>query len=86
VKNGTKQQWEPRPYAIWNVSLPFESADDYHKLGGVAYDPSTGRIYLAQGCVTAGCGPIIHAFKVDIAILPPADDLPPSAPTALNIK
>jgi hypothetical protein len=86
VKNGTKQQWEPRPYAIWNISLPFENANDYHKLGGAAYDPSTGRIYVAQGCVAPGCGPIIHAFKVDVGTLSPPDNTPPSPPTALNVR
>ena len=72
VKNGAKQQWEPRPYAVWNFSLPFEHTDDYHRVGGAAHDPSTGRIYVVQGCAAADCGPIIHAFKVHIGTPPPA--------------
>jgi hypothetical protein len=86
VKNGTKQQWEPRPYAIWNFSLPFENADDYHQFGGVAYDPSTGLIYVVQGCAASGCGPIIHAFKISIGTPHPADTIPRSPPTTLRSR
>jgi len=86
VKNGTKQQWEPRPYAVWNFNLPFESTNGAHKIGGVDYDPSTGRIYVAQGCEDANCGPIIHVFEVNVGTPPPSDTTPPSPPTALKVQ
>jgi hypothetical protein len=85
VKNGTKQQWEPRPYALWNFTLPFEKANDYHQFGGAAYDPSTGRIYVAQGCADSNCGPIIHVFKVNVGTSS-ADTIAPSPPTALRVQ
>ena len=85
VKNGTKQQWEVRPYAMWNFNLPFEKTNDYHKLGGAAYEPSTGLIYVAQGCADTDCNPIVHAFRVNIGTVS-ADTMAPSPPTALRVQ
>jgi hypothetical protein len=85
VKNGTKQQWELRPYDVWNFNLPFENTNDYHQIGGAAYDRSTGRIYVAQGCKDSGCSPIIHVLKVNIGTSP-QDTTPPSPPTALKVQ
>lgn len=63
VKNGTKQEYQPQPYAIWTFNLPFESSNNMHFLGGAAYDPQTNRIYLSQ-MSSDGAGPVIHVFKV----------------------
>jgi hypothetical protein len=63
VKNGTKQQYEPQPYAVWTFNLPFEDAYNMHFLGGAAYDPKTNRIYLAQ-MSSDSAGPLIHVYKV----------------------
>ncbi len=76
VKNGTKRQYQPQPYAIWTFNLPFEHTRSTHFLGGAAYDPQMQRIYLSQlrGDVS---GPVIHVFKVtgtaSTTLVPPAD-------------
>jgi hypothetical protein len=54
VKNGTVnpstgqsyQPWDVIPYAIWDITFPF-AVEDAHILG-VAYDPSTQRIFISQ--------------------------------------
>lgn len=59
VKNGRKSPWDIRPYRIWTYELPFHHEN--HLIQGVAYDPSTRRIF-----VSAAHGddsrPLIHAF------------------------
>ena len=64
VKNGAKQQWEVRPYSVWNFSLPYEGASGAHVIGGAAYDPQTNNIYVSQQCTDTNCAPIIHVFRV----------------------
>jgi hypothetical protein len=59
VKNGEKQPWEVKPYAVWTLSLPFGSG----VIGGAAYDPASGAIYVSQQYGN-GTDPVIHAFKV----------------------
>jgi len=81
VKNGTKQQYDVRPYAIWNFNLPFET-DDQHYIGGAAYDPQTNRIYLLQQS-SDGPSPIIHVFKVTVVGSAPTT---PSAPDNLRVQ
>jgi len=77
VKNGTKREYQPQPYAVWTFKLPFETALSTHFLGGAAYDPRTQQIYLSQRGSDAS-GPVIHVFKVTgTAAVPPAD---PRAP------
>jgi hypothetical protein len=54
VKNGTVnpstgqsfQPWDVIPYAIWDITFPF-AVEDAHILG-VAYDPSTQRVFISQ--------------------------------------
>jgi hypothetical protein len=66
VKNGTKQPWEVVPYALWNLSTPFQPGDDWWNgtfIGGVAYDAATKRIYVS--CLKendGGTTPIIHVY------------------------
>jgi len=61
VKQGQKQPWEARPYATWPLTLPFSSP----RIGGAAYDPATGNIYISQQCVTDTCEPVIHALTIN---------------------
>lgn len=75
VKQGSKQQYEIQPYAVWAFKLPFET-DNQHQLGGAAYDPATNRIYLSQRCADGNCAPVIQVFQVNgnVAIpLPPGN-------------
>ncbi len=67
VKAGQKQPWELKPYATWQMDLPF--ATQGKEILGAAYDPVKGRIYISQGGADPGDdgyfqGPVIHAFEV----------------------
>jgi hypothetical protein len=46
VKNGQKNPWDITPYSTWNFSFP--EPDGSKIVGGVAYDPTRGRIYLSE--------------------------------------
>jgi hypothetical protein len=59
VRDGTKQPWDVKPYATWTLSLPFGSG----QIGGAAYDPATGSIYVSQQYGN-GTDPVIHVFDV----------------------
>lgn len=78
VKNGSKQQYEPQPYAVWTFNLPFEDDLNMHFLGGAAFDPQTNLIYISQKSVDTS-GPVIHVFKVQggtvVTALPPPNNL-----------
>ena len=78
VKSGTKQQYEPQPYTVWNFNLPFENNNSAHFLGGAAYDPQANLIYLSQ-MSSDSAGPVIHVFKVQggtaPVTLPPPNNL-----------
>jgi hypothetical protein len=63
VKDGTKNPWDPKPYAVWDLTLPF--ATDNAHLNGATYDPNTGRIYVSQA-VGDGTLPVIYSFKVQL--------------------
>jgi hypothetical protein len=52
-----------KPYAIWSFNLPFEK-DGTHEIGGVAYDPGTGNIYLSQVEADRNARAIIHVFRL----------------------
>jgi hypothetical protein len=61
VKSGTKQPWEPAPYAVWELTLPVDSPPRVIK--GAAYDPATNRIFLTQ---SRGEAPLVHVFKIQL--------------------
>jgi hypothetical protein len=59
VKAGTKQPWEPQPYAVW--TLPAASiTTNIAPTETAVYDPATRRIYLAAG----GSGVRVHVWEV----------------------
>jgi hypothetical protein len=63
VKNGTKKPWEVQPSAVTRFDLPFK--DGAKRLGGVAFDPATGRLYVSQLRTGGGdAQPLIHVFQV----------------------
>jgi hypothetical protein len=64
VKAGRKRPWDVRPYAVWPLALPASSR--IHRLGGVAYDPATGRIFISQQFADGDSGnfPLIHVYAV----------------------
>ena len=61
VKNGQKQPWDVKPYAVWQLNLPF-AVENAH-LGGATYDPATGRIFVSQA-FGDGTKPLIHVFTI----------------------
>src|SRR5205085_1938310 len=58
-----------KPYATWKLDLPFDApyggaADtENRQLGGAAYDPATGRLFLSQ-VFDDGRTPLIHVYTV----------------------
>ena len=65
VKNGAKQPWEARPYAVWNFDLPFNRGDS--DLQGIAFDEATNKLYLSQGNAQIGqydAKPVVHVFEI----------------------
>ncbi|MCC7185784.1 MAG: hypothetical protein IT185_06055, partial [Acidobacteria bacterium] len=62
VKAGSKAQYEVLPYAVWTFDLPYTGNSSARRLGGVAYDPATGRIYIAQRCEDTNCAPVVHVM------------------------
>jgi hypothetical protein len=63
VVQGNREPWMVFPYTGWTFTL-FGADDMGSGLGGVAWDPSTRRMYLAALCADANCQPIIHAFQI----------------------
>jgi hypothetical protein len=61
VKNGQKQFWQVQPYDVWDFDLPYPEGGKH--IGGVAYDPASGRMYVSQQFANGGY-PVIHAFQV----------------------
>jgi hypothetical protein len=77
VKQGTKQPGQLQPYDVWNFNVPIPSGED--QVGGVAYDPSTGRLYVSVVDADPGPGgygalPLIEVYHVNI---PTASSSPP---------
>ena len=64
VKAGTKQPSSLVPYARWELSLPTSAWKHAFQAGGVAYDPATQRIFLAQGLADGVGEPLIHVFHI----------------------
>jgi len=87
VKNGTKQPHDIRPYAWWVVPGPSDSCGNFRN-SGLAYDPSSRRIYAAFGY---GESPKIHVWRVAGTPAAPAAPAPPdltapSAPTNVRVQ
>lgn len=59
ARAGRRRPWQVRPYATWRLPLPFGSP----QIGGAAYDPARGLIYLSEQN-TDGPAPVIDVFKV----------------------
>jgi hypothetical protein len=82
VKDGQKNPWDVLPYEVWNFELPFQHST--RTLGGVAYDPATHRIFIAQSYAETNGMPMIHVFTVGAAT-PRIHSRVPSAPVNLRV-
>jgi hypothetical protein len=66
VASGAEQPWQVKPSGVWQLDLPnFGST----AIGGVAYDPSRGLIYLSQQGIAGPnhAAPVIDVYRVDVA-------------------
>jgi len=79
VKNGIKEPWEVQPYDVWNYEPPFAASSGH--AGGVAYDPTTGRIFVAQP-YGDGERPVIYVYQVGA----PNPDREPPTITELSVQ
>lgn len=80
VKNGIKEPWTAKPYAIWQLDLPYEVGNK--RIGGVAYDEQGNRVFISQMGADTKNGepkPVIHVYK----IAPPKNNLNP--PSGFNL-
>jgi len=65
-KAGQIAPWSVKPYAVWQLNLPYGTFGSAAALAA-AYDPPTGRIFLSQAQSGAdGDLPIVHVFKIQI--------------------
>jgi hypothetical protein len=73
VENGQMQPWQLQPYATWNLDFPQSNPAD--ELGGVTFDPSSGRLYVVENLVDTGTiyqsNPLIQVFQLTLSS-PPA--------------
>ncbi len=77
VKNGSKQAYQPQPYAIWSLDgMPYSGND---KIKGAGYDPATGRLYVTQDY---GTNPRVEVYQVGKATAA----VSPNPPTGLAIQ
>lgn len=60
VRAGSKQPWDLRPYAVWQLNFPSEGSK---KIEGVAYDPATQRIFISQ---LRGENPLVHVYDLQL--------------------
>jgi len=67
VKNGLMPPENVKPYAVWTLDLPFQENAPLRQIGQVAYDSSTGRIFVSQirgYSVGYTAEPIIHILNI----------------------
>jgi len=69
VASGQTDPWMIKPYAVWSLDLPFPTGGAT-RLGGAAYDPATGRIYVSQYQADPGdfnsSLPLIYVYKLQL--------------------
>ena len=59
VEQGLKHPWDVKPYALWTLTLPFDSG----RIAGATIDPARGLIYVTQSYGN-GSEPVVHVFKL----------------------
>jgi len=64
VANGSEPQYQPQPYGVWTLNLPFSNTDT-HQIGGVGFDSQHNLIYVSQMGEDTNANPIIHVFQVN---------------------
>lgn len=69
VRNGLKAPWELRPTTVMNFDLPTPEPSKY--LGGTAFDPATGRLFVSQRYAGVDYTPVIHVYQLGKPVSPP---------------
>lgn len=68
VKNGTKQPWEPRPYAKWTMTFTGDDLTRTRHLNSTCYDIATKRLFVMEISnwrnPDAMTHPIVHVFQM----------------------
>jgi hypothetical protein len=75
VKRGVKRPWNVQPSRVVSFDLPFK--EEKKRIGGVAYDQATARLFISQMLVdqVGSSGyPLIHVFKFVAAQSPRDSD------------
>ncbi len=67
VRSGTRASWTIRPTSVMNFDFPTPDASKY--LGGTAFDPSTGRLYISQKFAGTNATPVIHVYQLGRPVL-----------------
>lgn len=62
VADGSRESWSIQPYSVWELELPFSTLQ--RRIGGVAYDPATQRIFISQREADENRYPLIHIFSL----------------------
>ncbi|MFN9717093.1 MAG: Calx-beta domain-containing protein, partial [Planctomycetota bacterium] len=62
VRNGSRASWEIKPTRVVNFDLPTPEASKH--IGGTAFDPATGRLYVVQQFAGSDSTPIIHVYQL----------------------
>jgi hypothetical protein len=74
AKQGKVKPWQVLPFDVWNFNFPIPGN---YTLGGVAFDPDTGRIYLsamnADTKAPYSCLPLIEVFQINLTVTAPAN-------------
>ena len=72
--DGQMQPWQVQPYATWNLDFPQQTGSDI--LGGVAFDPSTSRLYVTElgGDTQAAYSylPVVQVYQLTLSSAAPA--------------
>lgn len=62
VRNGAKSPWSLKPTFVHNFDLP--TPEPAYYLGGTAFDPATGRLFVSQKSAGPGFTPVIHVYQL----------------------
>lgn len=67
VKAGTKKPWDVKPHAVWKFGAGTPLDKPGINITGMAFDPSTNRLYLSTGWTT------VEVFQVAAGVPTPPD-------------
>ncbi|HUU33408.1 MAG TPA: fibronectin type III domain-containing protein, partial [Vicinamibacterales bacterium] len=71
VKQGTKQPWDVRPYAVW--TLPEMNNTGMSTMRAATYDPATRRLYALED--RGDAQPLVHVYEITNAVIPPPEEV-----------